>query len=85
MELKRCYRCGKFFSSANDICHTCVRKDSYELARVVSYLQGNPNADSLDVVSTHTGISSKNIQRYINNGQINALAKISNYSKATIF
>lgn len=39
MELKRCARCGKFYSADVDVCQECARKDSADLSKLKGFLK----------------------------------------------
>lgn len=66
MNFKKCERCGCFFTSANDVCPKCTPKDIFEMEQLKNYLNGNIQVDSINDISTNTGISVKNINRYLN-------------------
>lgn len=65
MEFNKCSRCGSFFVSQGDICPKCSVKDGFELSTFKSYLQENGFGESLDTISGQTGISVKNLNRFI--------------------
>ena len=67
MEFKRCARCGCFFVTDGDVCNNCMPKDRLDISKLKDYFEENPNT-SVDVISINTGISAKNVNRYINNG-----------------
>lgn len=64
MELNRCSRCGAFHSSEGDVCPKCAEKDSLELSTFKSYIEEN-GISSVDTIATQTGISQKNVNRFI--------------------
>ena len=49
MEFNRCSRCGSFYVSAGNVCPKCSQKDGLEL----------------DTISNQTGISIKNLNRFV--------------------
>ncbi len=66
MELKRCARCGKFYASEVDVCHECEKKDVADLSKLKGffadeYVGGVTKAE----ISASTGISAKNLNRYL--------------------
>ena len=65
MEINRCSRCGNFYVSAGNVCPNCSTKDGAEFSVFKSYVQENGLANSLDTVSNDTGISVKNLNRFL--------------------
>lgn len=65
MELNRCSRCGCFYVAEGNVCPKCRAKDGAEFSAFKSYIQENGFQDSLDQISTQTGISTKNLNRFI--------------------
>lgn len=65
MEFKKCSRCGCFFVSNNDICSKCSPKDEYEITQLKNYFDENTSASSLEEISNKTGITVKNLDRYM--------------------
>ena len=79
MELNKCSRCGAFHTNPSDVCPKCAGKDSLELSTFKSYIEEN-GFSSIDTIATQTGISQKNVNRFIGyqgieipNGQNNDL------------
>ena len=66
MEFNKCSRCGNFFISNDDVCPKCKTKDALEFETFKSYISENGINNNLDVLSSETGISVKNINRYLN-------------------
>ncbi len=66
MEFKRCERCGAFFTSINNVCERCTPKDNLEFQRFQNYINQNGNNESLQELSINTGISTKNLNRFLN-------------------
>lgn len=66
MEIKRCVRCGNFFTSDNEVCQNCERKDTQDVNKLKGFLM-----DGLEVGTTKTdvahstGITMKNLNRYL--------------------
>ncbi len=71
MDLKRCNRCGCFYVSDSNVCCNCQPKDNLEIAKLNNYIEKYGNNYSLDEISVSTGISLKNLNRYINDNGIN--------------
>ena len=78
MEFKRCQRCGSFYASNNDICYNCQIKDSYEISKLKNYFEENQNIESIEELSSYTGISVKNLNRFMNNGEFNNISYLDN-------
>lgn len=74
MELNRCTRCGAFHTNGGDVCSKCSGKDSLELSTFKSYIEQN-GFSSVDTIATETGITQKNVSRFLsyegieNNGE----------------
>jgi len=75
MELNKCSRCGAFHTNGGDVCPKCADKDNLELSTFKSYIQQN-GFSTIDTVATATGITQKNVARFLgyegieNNGEI---------------
>ena len=65
MEFNRCSRCGSFYVSEGNVCPICSKKDGAEFMQFTSYLEENGFDNSLDTISNQTGISIKNLNRFI--------------------
>lgn len=66
MEFKKCARCGCFFVTEGEVCSNCMPKDRLDILKFKDYFEENPTA-SIDNISIDTGISTKNVERYLNN------------------
>lgn len=66
MEFKKCDRCGCFFVSQDSVCQNCMPKDKNEINRLKDYFELNSETYSINTLSVNTGISEKNINRYLN-------------------
>ena len=64
MEFKKCNRCGGFFAAEGTVCPKCSPKDQLELSTFKNYIEEN-GVSSVDAMSVGTGISAKNINRFI--------------------
>lgn len=67
MEFNKCSRCGCFFSHTGNICPNCISKDSVEIQKLENYLEDYTIPNTIEQLSYNTGISPKNLNRYINN------------------
>ncbi len=65
MELNRCSRCGNFYVSEGNVCPKCSMKDGVEFSTFKSYVQENGFENSLNAISNDTGISVKNLNRFM--------------------
>ena len=67
MELNKCSRCGAFHTNPGDVCPICANKDNLELSTFKNFVENNGvELKSLDQVSMSTGISEKNLNRFLN-------------------
>ena len=64
MEFKKCNRCGGFFAAEGNVCPKCSPKDNLEFSTFKNYIEEN-GVSSLDEMSVGTGISAKNINRFM--------------------
>ena len=71
MELNRCKRCGAFYATSNDVCPKCVSIDNLELSTFKNYIDEYGYDISIDIISNETGISQKNISRFLINENLN--------------
>ena len=80
MEFNRCSRCGSFYVSAGNVCPKCSQKDGLEFSTFKSYIQENGLTQNLDTISSQTGISVKNLNRFLDysgyNNYIDGLGNI---------
>lgn len=65
MEFKRCARCGCFFVTEGEVCSSCAPKDRLDIFKVKNYFEENSD-NSIDTISINTGVSTKNVARYLN-------------------
>ena len=66
MEFNKCSRCGNFYISNDDVCPKCKTKDNLEFETFKTYISENGITNNLDLLSSETGISVKNLNRYLN-------------------
>ena len=81
MEFNRCSRCGNFYLSQGNVCPKCSAKDNLELSTFKTYLQENGLNSSLENISGQTGISVKNLNRFLNYEDITNTFDITQYQK----
>lgn len=76
MELYKCQRCGNFFALKSDICPNCVAKDSAEISKLKNFFEENSYTEySLEDISSTTGISMKNLNRFAANKDLDPFIK----------
>ena len=66
MEFNRCSRCGNFYLSNDNVCPKCLAKDNLEFSTFKNYIEENGLDNSLNDISGETGISVKNLNRFLN-------------------
>lgn len=65
MELNRCSRCGNFYAAEGNVCPKCSTKDGFEFSTFKSYVNENGLENSLNTISNDTGITVKNLNRFM--------------------
>ena len=66
MEAVRCARCGAFYTSGGYVCPKCSDKDNFELTTFKNFVEENGvDVKSLNQISISTGISEKNLNRFL--------------------
>jgi len=74
MNLDYCPRCGKLFARGfRDICPNCVKEIEEEYEKCVAYLKEHPNI-TIQQLSEATGVSVRQITRFIREGRISISA-----------
>ena len=71
MELNRCSRCGSFYVSNGNVCPKCSIKDGVEFSNI----KKNGFDDSLNAISGETGISVKNLNRFMEYDEFQSFQK----------
>lgn len=77
MEFKRCVRCGCFFASNNNVCCNCESKDRFDIAKVNTLLEENDSFNSIEELSSITGVNLNNLNRFISDKKISGIDNIS--------
>lgn len=70
MFLNKCSRCGAFHTTESDVCPKCTNKDNLELSTFKSYIDQN-GIVPVDTISTETGITQKNVNRFLEYEEMN--------------
>ena len=76
MEFKKCERCGCFYTSNDNVCYNCLTKDKYEMSKFKNFINENnlSEINSLNELSYQTGISGKNLNRFLQYEDFNDIA-----------
>lgn len=75
MNFNKCSRCGCFFLSDGIVCPNCAPKDEMEMSRLQNYMEENSGIEySMNQVISSTGISDKNLNRFLSQKQFSTLA-----------
>ena len=69
MNFNKCDRCGCFFMSDSSICPNCQAKDRFEMSQLKDFLEENTNQINIDNLANCTGISIKNLNRFLEQEQ----------------
>ena len=79
MDVKRCSRCGAFYTNQGYVCPKCTGKDNVELNQFKSFVEENGvEINSLKQISTETGISEKNLYRFLDYDGLEGYKKLFN-------
>lgn len=65
MELKKCKNCGAFITSDADLCTTCANSLRYNQTILKGYFEEGISCDSIQSVSSATGVSPSLVQNYM--------------------
>lgn len=65
MDFNKCSRCGSFYLSGQNVCPRCASKDNLEFSTFKNYIHKNGLENSLDKISGDTGITVKNLNRFV--------------------
>lgn len=75
MEFNKCSRCGSFYISEGAVCPKCCGKDGFEFSTFKNYVEENGFENSLDTIANETGISVKNLNRFLEYNEFEAFKK----------
>ncbi|MCI9064079.1 MAG: hypothetical protein HFJ17_05710 [Clostridia bacterium] len=79
MEVVRCSRCGAFYTNGGYVCSKCATKDSLELSTFKNFVEENGlEINSLSQISSQTGISEKNLNRFLDYEGLEGYKKLFN-------
>lgn len=65
MNFNKCCRCGCFYISNSHVCPNCEPKDINDISTLKNYFNENGLPNSMESLSSFTGISQKNVNRLI--------------------
>lgn len=71
MNFNKCTRCGSFYTTSNNVCPNCETKDNCEQLKLKTFLEENEIPLSIENLSADTGITIKNLNRYLANADFN--------------
>ena len=73
MEIKKCSNCGAFTTAEDALCSVCATQLSFSNTVLKNYFDENANFDSIQSISSTTGLSPSIVQNYmIQNNYIDA-------------
>ena len=79
MEVTRCSRCGAFYTNGGYVCSKCSSKDNMELSTFKNFVEENGlEINSLSQISSQTGITEKNLNRFLNYDGLEGYKKLFN-------
>lgn len=84
MEFNKCSRCGSFYVSEGSVCPKCSSKDALEYSTLKKYVEENGLTSSLDTIAGETGISVKNLNRFLDNEELKKYGEISQDNKGPL-
>ena len=81
MEFNNCSQCGTFYLSSGKLCPNCATKETIKIQKLENYLENNTTPDTLEELSYGTGISVKDLNKFINeNNKFSNLNNIINFN-----
>jgi len=80
MELNKCTRCGAFYATDDNVCPKCVSIDNLEFSTFKNYIEENGASFSVDTIASQTGISQKNVTRFIGYENLDICNNIPSYT-----
>ena len=76
MEVKRCSRCGVFYTNQGPVCSKCTNKDTIELNQFKTFVEKNGvETNSLSQIAQETGISERNLNRFLDYDELQGYKK----------
>lgn len=66
MEVRRCSRCGAFYTNQGYVCAKCTTKDNFELSQFKNFVEQNGvDVNSLKQISSEIGVTEQNLNRFL--------------------
>lgn len=74
IEARKCVRCGSMYVSDTEVCDRCQKKDGADLYKLKGFLENEEGAIfSKTELAAATGISNKNLSRFLNYDEFKGL------------
>ncbi len=73
MKFNKCARCGCFFTSQDQVCPNCKSMDEVDKQSLKNYLVDNEIPVNAESLSYNSGVSLKNINRYLDTKEFSTL------------
>ena len=77
MNFNKCERCGCFFVTDQNVCPKCEPKENFEMQQLKNYLSTHTTS-TVEDISTNTGISEKNLDRFLKQDEFAQLMQSTN-------
>ena len=81
MKFNKCVRCGCFFTSDDDVCPICKSKDEVDKRSLKNYIANNAVPESAESLAFQSGVSIKNINRFLTTKEFSNFRKSFNIIK----
>ena len=65
LEARKCARCGSMYISETEVCGRCQKKDGADLYKLKGFLEKGYGEVTQGELSVATGISNKNLSRFL--------------------
>jgi hypothetical protein len=75
MELKKCIRCGCFFTTEDNLCPNCKQRDDSDKKYLKSFIEANGAPSSVQELSFQSGLSLYDINRYLKESEFSGIKK----------
>lgn len=75
MQFNKCGRCGCFFTSSDSLCPNCISKDEIDKRALKTFLSNNDLPRNAEDLAYKSGISLKNINRFLSTEEFEDLQK----------
>ena len=76
IEARKCARCGCMYIAETEVCSACQQKDGADLYRLKGFLsEGSGEPITQGELSIATGISNRNLARFLQNDELKEMYK----------